>query len=116
MVPLELRPAAEAAALERLPAATQSAAAATSSPTIAGIQLLRAIAATAVVVTHVQWDLMKNLSLPAALPPQLGIGNAGVDLFFVISGFVMVYSSEGMFRRAGAGREFLLRRIARIVP
>jgi len=96
--------------------ASGAAAAATLSPTLLGIQLLRAVAATAVVVTHVQWDLMKHLALPDALPPQLGIGNAGVDLFFVISGFVMVYSSEGLFRRSGAAREFLLRRIARIVP
>ena len=41
---------------------------------------------------------------------------AGVDLFFVISGFIMVYSSEDMFGRSGAPRTFLLRRIARIVP
>jgi peptidoglycan/LPS O-acetylase OafA/YrhL len=87
-----------------------------SSPTILGIQLLRVVAATAVVVSHVQWDLTKHLSLPAALPALLGLGNAGVDLFFVISGFVMVYSSESLFGRAGACRKFLARRVARVVP
>lgn len=41
---------------------------------------------------------------------------AGVDLFFVISGFVMVYSSRNRFGAPGASRDFLGRRIARIVP
>jgi peptidoglycan/LPS O-acetylase OafA/YrhL len=105
------------AVLARVPVATaRIEAAPVSSPTLLGIQLLRAVAATAVVVSHVQWDLMKHLSPPGALPGQLGMGNAGVDLFFVISGFVMVYSSDGLFGRAGAAREFLSRRIARIVP
>lgn len=103
-------------ALARAPVPEPAPHAASSSPTIFGIQLLRGLAATAVVVSHVQWDLGKHLSLPVALPAQLGLGNAGVDLFFVISGFVMVYSSEGLFGRAGAFREFLARRIARIVP
>jgi peptidoglycan/LPS O-acetylase OafA/YrhL len=106
-------------ALARAPipeAVPRAAAHAKSSPTILGIQLLRVVAATAVVVSHVQWDLTKHLSLPAALPVLLGLGNAGVDLFFVISGFVMVYSSESLFGRAGAFCKFLARRIARVVP
>lgn len=41
---------------------------------------------------------------------------AGVDLFFVISGFIMVYASGRLFGRAGAGREFLRRRITRVAP
>ncbi len=44
------------------------------------------------------------------------LGAAGVDLFFVISGFVMVYSSESLFGRADAPKIFLLRRLARIAP
>src|ERR1041385_2180302 len=44
------------------------------------------------------------------------VGAPGLDLFFVISGFVMVYSSERLFGRADAPRIFMLRRIARIVP
>jgi exopolysaccharide production protein ExoZ len=87
-----------------------------SRPTIFGIQLLRALAATAVVVTHVQYDFIHHLSLPDALPNALAYGNAGVDLFFVISGFVMVYSSDALFGRKGAPFRFFLRRIARIVP
>jgi len=86
------------------------------SPTIFGIQLLRAVAATAVVAAHVRYDFIVHLNLPDRLPRALEWGNAGVDLFFVISGFVMVYSSERMFGQPGAAREFLTRRIARIVP
>jgi peptidoglycan/LPS O-acetylase OafA/YrhL len=41
---------------------------------------------------------------------------AGVDVFFVISGFVMVHASARLFGSAGARRVFLRRRLARIVP
>ena len=41
---------------------------------------------------------------------------AGVDVFFVISGFIMVYASAPLFTAPGGGRTFLARRIARIVP
>lgn len=51
------------------------------------------------------------------LPPYgLQLGAAGVDIFFVISGFIMVHSSTKLFRQAGASRTFVVNRIARIVP
>jgi exopolysaccharide production protein ExoZ len=87
-----------------------------SSSTISGIQLLRAIAATAVVVSHVQYDFVHHLTLPHVLPVYLSFLGAGVHLFFVISGFIMVYSSASLFGRSGGSTEFLLRRVARIVP
>jgi exopolysaccharide production protein ExoZ len=93
-----------------------SATAAVSTPTLSGIQLLRAIAATAVIVTHVQYDFVHHLALPNSLPIYLSFLGAGVHLFFVISGFIMVYSSERLFGRIGGSTEFLFRRIARIVP
>jgi exopolysaccharide production protein ExoZ len=74
------------------------------------------VAATAVVVSHVRYDFVHNFSLPERLPAHLDCGEAGVDLFFVISGFVMVYSSERLFGRINAPIAFLARRIARIVP
>jgi exopolysaccharide production protein ExoZ len=40
----------------------------------------------------------------------------GVDIFFVISGFIMVYTSVDLFGRPGAWRIFLTRRLTRIVP
>jgi len=80
------------------------------------LQLLRAVAATAVVIAHVRYDFVHHLGLPRALPGVLNAGSGGVDLFFVISGFVMVYSSETLFGRDRAAAIFLTRRIARIVP
>lgn len=41
---------------------------------------------------------------------------AGVDIFFVISGFIMVHASERLFGAEGGSRAFLARRVARIVP
>ena len=41
---------------------------------------------------------------------------AGVDLFFAISGFIMVYASDGLFTREGAALQFLQKRVLRLVP
>jgi peptidoglycan/LPS O-acetylase OafA/YrhL len=83
---------------------------------LTSIQGLRAVAAVAVVLAHiVGYELGKQLAIPNPLPGA-EYGGAGVDLFFVISGFVMVYASERFFRRAAGPLEFFLRRLARIVP
>jgi len=85
---------------------------------IALIQVLRAIAALSVAVGHTQ----RNAILVAAAnhrefdPILLDLTEAGVDLFFVISGFVMVFASRDLFATPGGGLLFLSRRIARIVP
>ena len=41
---------------------------------------------------------------------------AGVDAFFVVSGFIMVHASRKLFGMPGGRAVFLARRIARIVP
>ena len=41
---------------------------------------------------------------------------AGVDVFFVISGFVIVHASANLFARPGGATRFLRRRLTRIVP
>jgi peptidoglycan/LPS O-acetylase OafA/YrhL len=43
-------------------------------------------------------------------------GTAGVDVFFVVSGFVMVISSQGLLGQLDGWREFVRRRVVRIVP
>ncbi len=43
-------------------------------------------------------------------------GAAGVDIFFVLSGFLMLYTNAPQFGKDGAWRIFLLRRVVRIVP
>jgi peptidoglycan/LPS O-acetylase OafA/YrhL len=45
-----------------------------------------------------------------------GKGASGVDLFFVLSGFVMIYSSQGLFKDRSGWKIFAERRIVRIVP
>jgi len=44
------------------------------------------------------------------------IGASGVDLFFVISGFIMVYTSYSSFSKPKASISFIRRRAIRIVP
>jgi peptidoglycan/LPS O-acetylase OafA/YrhL len=83
--------------------------------TLLSVQILRAVAALSVCTVHfnaVSLMLAGRAQDPLALYPLAG----GVDLFFVISGFVMVYSSEPLFGTADGPRIFLGRRLARIVP
>ena len=67
--------------------------------TLRSIQYLRGLAALAVTAMHTGWTYS-------------GIGAAGVDVFFVISGFIMVHIS----RREAAPLAFLRARALRVVP
>lgn len=73
---------------------------------IISIQYLRGIAASVVVLQHA------STSMPDS-PFSLGFGGWGVDLFFVISGFIMFHTTAD--DRTGPG-EFAVRRLVRIVP
>ena len=76
---------------------------------IYNVQALRALAACLVVVVHLA-GLLERLGVHGAI---LDAGAAGVDLFFVISGFVMLHTTTG--RRTAPGA-FLLNRVIRVVP
>ncbi len=83
------------------------------------VQGLRALAAFSVAFSHFAHDAILNAEDPrgwlAAMMKFLP-WDAGVDVFFVISGFVIVHASASLFgTRGGAGR-FLRRRLSRIVP
>ncbi len=81
-----------------------------------GIQILRGLAALLVVVHHVL-ETSAPLLLPQALPAGFVVwGAIGVDVFFVISGFIMVQSTGTQFGQRGAALEFLARRCIRIFP
>ena len=84
-------------------------------PTLLSIQILRAVAALVVALTHLGYEF-DHLGQPDLWPKFFGIGNVGVDLFFVISGFVMVYASASLFGRKEAPLQFFFLRLARIVP
>ena len=77
--------------------------------TIAPIQALRAVAALIVCVAHAYGQIHW-------LPSELSFGVVGVDIFFVISGFIIVYSSETLFERPNGPETFFIRRLIRIVP
>jgi len=77
------------------------------------VQALRAVAALFVVGFHGTLLLHDNF-YPDFSPWDNG--NSGVDLFFVISGFIMIVSSQSLLRRADGWRRFILLRISRIGP
>jgi peptidoglycan/LPS O-acetylase OafA/YrhL len=85
---------------------------------IRAIQCLRAIAALMVVFAHARADAaLQAARLGVGFPPDAALPwVAGVDLFFVTSGFIMVHASRDLFGAPGAGRVFLTRRLIRIAP
>ena len=86
--------------------------------TIPGIQVMRGIAAFMVVLHH-SWLATVHAGSGSLGPLQqqlIGVGASGVDIFFVISGFIMIHVSRDRFGQPGAGREFLLKRAIRIAP
>lgn len=85
---------------------------------IRAIQQLRAVAALMVVFAHAQADTaFQAARLGAAFERNATIPwVAGVDLFFVTSGFIMVHASRDLFAAPGASRVFLIRRAIRVAP
>lgn len=83
---------------------------------ILNIQALRGIAVLLVVIYHLIKIEGKYGHGNTILPIWLSIGMSGVDLFFVISGFVMVTVTRGWFQKTGAIRRFLYHRVTRIYP
>lgn len=81
---------------------------------LSNIQVLRGLAALAVVVFHAR-DEVDGIGIPTHLPRLLG-GAFGVDVFFVISGLVMVHASVALFGKARSVLPFFTKRLARIVP
>lgn len=80
---------------------------------LVSVQLLRAVAAATVVFGHAETEATQVL--PGLRPIGFDFG-IGVDIFFIISGFVMWLSSAHLFGRAGASWTFLRRRFLRVVP
>ena len=85
---------------------------------ILAIQILRGVAALTVAFGHAQHDAkVQSVKLGGDFERIFTLPwGAGVDLFFVISGFIMVYSSERLFARPDAAGRFLGRRLVRIAP
>ncbi|MDR3536964.1 MAG: acyltransferase [Acetobacteraceae bacterium] len=83
--------------------------------TFVSLQALRGLAALGVVLFHLLPFEAKYLAGPTIVPAGFSAGRAGVDLFFVLSGFLAVWTTLGP-AGAGAAQRFLLRRVTRIYP
>lgn len=82
-------------------------------PHLVSVQLLRAIAAAAVVFEHAQAEAGQSVTGFQHINFDFGIG---VDIFFIISGFVMWLSSAHLFGQPGGTLTFLKKRFQRVVP
>ena len=89
--------------------------------TYRNIQGLRAVAALMVLSSHLFWDIVPMRTHPARL--WIGaVGPSGVDIFFVISGFIIYHVTRRSAAQAaieGRGRAFYtfaMKRFIRIYP
>ncbi len=80
------------------------------------VQVLRGLAVLLVLLRHILVMESKYGRGEVLLGDFFKIGDAGVDLFFVISGFVMVTVTARIFQKKGAVASFLYKRAARIYP
>ena len=83
---------------------------------IKNIQALRGVAVLLVVFFHMVTIEKKYGGTNTLLPDYFQFGMFGVDLFFVISGFVMVTVTRGKFQQPRQAVTFLYHRISRIYP
>ncbi len=85
---------------------------------IVGLDVIRGLAALLVLCFHLGFwiwrDHVPRLPVPAAYDgwtPLFSRGWVGVEIFFVLSGFVIAYSTEG-----ATARRFLQHRVNRLLP
>lgn len=89
---------------------------------IVGLQALRAFAAVAVVLHHALRAATVNAPADMPLQPSLlpawliEAGAGGVDVFFILSGFLMVYISGSYVQGRRPVSHFLQQRVLRVWP
>jgi len=76
------------------------------------VQALRALAAYGVVIHHTLFTLREYVA-PDRFKADIKTGASGVPIFFVVSGFIMMFISH---MSPQTPREFLRNRIARVAP
>lgn len=79
------------------------------------IQLLRGVASMLVVLMHATININENYSQPL-FGNIFTFGGAGVDIFFVLSGFIITYSTKKSLVLTSNFTRFLKRRFVRIFP
>lgn len=80
------------------------------------LQALRGVAALLVVILHACVTLEKYGSGAGTLFGDFRIGHSGIDLFFVLSGFLMMWTTAGRRGSAAEAWSFLKRRVVRVYP
>jgi len=85
-----------------------------SSNTLKGLQALRGLAALSVMFFHFRWNI--NDVWPGTGDKLFGWGATGVDLFFLISGFVITLTAKKSTPDFKGTLNFLKRRALRILP
>lgn len=80
------------------------------------IQVLRAVAALLVVAFHACGEVVKHGWAVTAAAGIGTYGDFGVDIFFVVSGFVMASTTKNRATSIESAKRFILFRIIRIVP
>jgi exopolysaccharide production protein ExoZ len=89
---------------------------ATQRSTLSSIQWLRAIAAIMVAMHHaIYYSDSLNHQIGSREFQGLFSLSFGIHIFFVVSGFIMIHTTEN-FGESGAWRTFLARRLVRIIP
>ncbi len=78
------------------------------------LQLLRGLAAILIMVMHARYETAQITGVSSGIE-EASYLLVGVDIFFVLSGFIMVYTTWG---KSGfeASKNFMIRRILRIIP
>lgn len=79
-----------------------------------GVQALRGLAALSVMLFHFRWSI--NEVTPALGDKLFGWGANGVDLFFLISGFVITLSASKAQSGISGALNFIKKRALRILP
>ena len=77
------------------------------------VQASRFVAAAMVLLTHITFYRQERVEQSASI---WHVGEIGVPIFFLISGFVIVISSDKLPANGAGAREFIARRLLRILP
>lgn len=84
---------------------------------IDSLQVLRLVAAVLVVIGHTQTEIIKRTGTETAWwQSRLLDWGLGVDVFFVLSGFIMIHMMLDRFGSRATAVDFLRRRLIRIAP
>jgi exopolysaccharide production protein ExoZ len=82
------------------------------------VQIARAIAAVMVVIEHAKDQIVNHPvnKMSGIYLPGGSTWSAGVDIFFIISGFIMVYVNYDKFGDTKNSLQFFAKRLARVAP